>query len=225
MSWSAPTAVDTVRISTTSGSVHVVAEHGRREVTSSAGAIQSDGGPMTIDGGSSKVVVRVPEGTVLVIGSTSGRVTIEGRVGAVSVVTASGRISVGHAVSVDARSASGRIEVGRADGECRVVATSGRVDIGSCGGADATSESGRIAVRDARGPVRANCTSGKIQLTMAGAHDVEAETVSGRIEVTFPDGVRPAVVDSLQPVATERAGHDCVVIARSGAGRIVVSGR
>jgi DUF4097 and DUF4098 domain-containing protein YvlB len=152
-------------------------------------------------------------------------VTIEGRVGPVSVVTTSGRISVADAASVDARSSSGRIEVGRADGECRIVATSGRVDIGSCGRADAVSRSGRIVVRDAHGPVRANCTSGKIQLTMHGAHDVEAETVSGRIEVSFPGGVRPFVADSVELAAAERAGHDCVVVARSGAGRIVVSDR
>jgi DUF4097 and DUF4098 domain-containing protein YvlB len=225
MSRSAPTTVETVRISTTSGAVRVIAESDRREVTASTGAIAHDGGPVTIDGGSAKVFARVPEGTPLVIGTTSGRVTIEGRVGAVSVVTASGRISVADAASVDARSASGRIEVGHADGGCRVVATSGRVDIGHCGGADAMSESGRIVVSDAHGPVRANCTSGRIQLTMAGAHDVEAETVSGRVEVSFPDGLRPLVVNSPAEVPGERAGHDCVVVARSGAGRVVVSGR
>lgn len=225
MSWSAPTAVGTVRISTSGGSVHVIAERDRHEVTSSTGPIPGGDGPVTIDGGSSKVVVRVPEGTPLVIGSTSGRVTIDGRVGAVSVVTASGRISVERAASVDARSASGRIEVGRADGECRVVATSGRVDIGSCGRADATSASGRIVVRDAQGPVRANCTSGKIQLVMAGAHDVEAETVSGRIEVSFPEGVHPLIADSAARDTIERSGHDCVVVARSGVGRVVVSDR
>ncbi len=203
MSWSAPTTVDTVRISTSSGAVHVIAERGRREVLSSTGPIPSTNGPVTIDGGSTKVVVRVPEGTALVIGSTSGRVTIEGRVGPVSVVTTSGRISVADAASVDARSSSGRIEVGRADGECRIVATSGRVDIGSCGRADAVSRSGRIVVRDAHGPVRANCTSGN----------------------SFPGGVRPFVADSVELAAAERAGHDCVVVARSGAGRIVVSDR
>lgn len=225
MAWSAPSTVDTVRISTTSGAVHVIAEPGRREVATNTGAVPPDGGPVTIDGGSSKVVARVPEGTPLVIGSTSGRVTVEGRVGAVSVVTASGRVSVANATSVDARSASGRIEVAHADGACRVVATSGRVEIGDCGGADATSASGRIVVRDARGPVRANCTSGKIQLTMAGAHDVDAETVSGRIEVSYPDRLRPLVVTSPADVPGERAGHDCVVVARSGAGRVVVSSR
>ena len=68
--------------------------------------------------------VRVPEGTDLVVGATSGRVTIEGRVGSVSAVTTSGRVSIADAGSVDVRTKSGRIDVGRTMSTCRAVASS-----------------------------------------------------------------------------------------------------
>jgi hypothetical protein len=180
---------------------------------------------MTIDGRSSAVEVRVPEGTDLVIGTTSGRVIVEGRVGAISVVTASGRISIDHARSVDARTKSGRVHVGHAEGVCRIVSASGRVTVDRCGSADATSRSGRVVLADAHGPVRATSTSGRVSVAVAGAHDVEAETVSGRIEVSYPVGVRPLVVSPDADVARATQAHDCTVVARSGSGRVVVSDR
>jgi DUF4097 and DUF4098 domain-containing protein YvlB len=225
MAWPAPANVAVVRISTTSGSVRVTAEPDRTEVWSSSPTMSVEES-VTIDGGSSKVEVRVPEGTDLVIGTISGKVTVDGRVGAVSVLTTSGRICVDHAVSVDARSTSGRVEVAHSDGECRVMSTSGRVQVGRCGAADAASGSGRIVLADAHGPVRANCTSGRITVSMAGAHDVDAETVSGRVEISFPAGVRPLVVSSVAAAAAEAGQqHDCNVIARSGSSRVTVSNR
>ncbi|HUS42689.1 MAG TPA: DUF4097 family beta strand repeat-containing protein [Ilumatobacteraceae bacterium] len=223
MSWTAPANTAVVRITTNSGAVHVTAEGDRTECWSNVDAL--DGSPLTIDGGSSNVEVRVPDGTDLVIGSTSGTVTVDGRVGALSVLTTSGRISIDHAASVDARSTSGRVEVGHADGSCRVVSTSGRVEIGRCGAADATSGSGRIVLADVHGSVRANCTSGKIVVGVAGAHDVRAETVSGRIEVSYPAEVRPLVTSSVADLAATTSSHDCTVVARSGSGRVVVSAR
>lgn len=225
MSRPAPANVAVVRISTTSGSVRVTAEPGRTDVSSSSTPVSSVDESVTIDGGNSKVDVRVPEGTDLVIGTISGKVTVDGRVGAVSALTTSGRISIEHAASVDARSTSGQVEVTHADGECRVMSTSGRVQVGRCGAADASSGSGRIVLADAHGPVRANCTSGRITVSMAGAHDVDAETVAGRIDVSLPSGVRPLVVSSAAAAAEAGQEHDCNVIARSGTGRVVVSNR
>ena len=223
MSWPAPAPTAVVRISTSSGAVYVRAQADRTECWSSVAAL--DVSPFTVDGDSSAVDVRVPEGTDLVIGTTSGKVTVEGRVGAVSVLTTSGRISIDQARSVDARTKSARVHVGYAEGVCRVVSASGRVTVDRCGSADASSGSGQVVLGDAHGHVRATSTSGKVSVAVAGAHDVEAETVSGRVEVSFPDGLRPLVVNSPAEVPGERAGHDCVVVARSGAGRVVVSGR
>lgn len=223
MSWPAPASTAVVRITTSSGAVRVRAEADRSECWSSVAAL--DVSPMTVDGGRSGVEVRVPEGTDLVIGTTSGRVTVEGRVGAISVLTTSGRISIDAASSVDARSGSGRVSVGYTEGVCRIVSTSGRVEVERCGSADAVSGSGRIVLADAHGPVRATSTSGRVIVAVAGAHDVEAETVSGRIEVSYPVGVRPLVVSPVAEVSAATQGHDCTVVARSGGGRVVVSDR
>jgi DUF4097 and DUF4098 domain-containing protein YvlB len=200
-----------------------MAEADRTECWSNIAAM--DVSPFTVDGDSSAVEVRVPEGTDLVIGTTSGKVTVEGRVGAVSVLTTSGRISIDQARSVDARTTSARVHVGHAEGVCRIVSASGRVEVDRCGAADAASGSGQVVLGDAHGHVRATSTSGKVSVAVAGAHDVEAETVSGRIEVSYPDGVRPLVVSPDDAVAEATPGHDCTVVARSGSGRIVVSGR
>jgi hypothetical protein len=107
------------------------------------------------------------------------------------------------------------------------VSTSGRVEVDRCGSADAASGSGQVVLADAHGKVRATSTSGRVRVAVAGAHDVEAETVSGRIEISYPVGVRPLVVAPDADVADAAAaapGHDCTVVARSGSGRVVVSG-
>jgi DUF4097 and DUF4098 domain-containing protein YvlB len=223
MSWPAPTSTAVARITTSSGAVRVRAEADRTECWSSIAP--QDVSPFTVDGKSSAVEVRVPEGTDLVIGATSGRVTVEGRVGAVSVLSTSGRISIERAASVDARTRSGRVDVGHVDGVCRIVSTSGRVEIDRCAAADAASGSGRVVLSDAHGPVRATSTSGRVKVALAGAHDVEAETVSGRIDVAYPVGVRPLVVSAAGDVAAATQDCDCTVVARSASGRVVVSER
>jgi len=225
MGFPAPAKAAVVRITTTSGSIHVVAEPGRTEVWSSTGPLDDGRLPATIDGGSSRVRVLVPEGTDLVVGATSGRVTIEGSVGAVSAMTTAGRVSIAAAESVDVRTKSGRIEVKQVSGSCRAVATSARVEIGHCGDADVTSGSGRISLDDANGRVHAHCSSGRIEISMGGAHDVDAETVSGRITVSLPPAVRALVVPLPGDAAVGADDCDCVVVARSGSGRVDVSNR
>jgi DUF4097 and DUF4098 domain-containing protein YvlB len=107
----------------------------------------------------------------------------------------------------------------------RVVSTSGRIDIERSGGADVTTTSGRIALGDVTGPVRAHCASGRIQIHMAEPHDVDAETVSGRIDISLPAGTRARIDTPGAGAVSTAADDDCVVVARSGSGRIVVSTR
>lgn len=224
MSLPAPVKAAVVRISTTSGSIKVVAEPGLTEVRSSIGPLVTDVSSTTIEGGHARISVRVPEGTDLVVGATSGRVTIEGRVGSVSVVTTSGRVSIDAAGSADVRTKSGRIDVGRTMSTCRAVASSGRVEVGRCGEADVTTRSGRIVLKGAHGAVRAHCVSGRVEIAMATADDVDAETVSGRIVVSLPPAVRAQIVSSISDIV-DGAACDCVVVARSGSGRVDVSNR
>ena len=211
----------TVRIASTSGWVQVIAEDRTDVDVPDSIAFSVQDSMTTVSAGSRRVRVRVPEGTDLVIGSASGRVEVVGRAGSVAVVTSSGRVSVDAARSVDIRTASGRVTVGSATESCRVVTRSARVDIGSCGTAHLTASSGKITVDAASGPVHAHCVSGRVDVATTSAHDVDAETVSGRISVRLPPGVRPWIVrrDDAE-LAPE--SYDCVVSARSVSGRIDV---
>jgi DUF4097 and DUF4098 domain-containing protein YvlB len=94
-----------------------------------------------------------------------------------------------------------------------------------CSDADVTSGSGRIVLKDANGRVHAHCTSGRIEITLGGAYDVDAETVSGRIAVSLPPGVRAGVVTSPGEPTPFPSDHDCIVVARSGSGRVDVTNR
>ena len=215
-------AVSTVRVTTTSGAVSVTAEPGRHSVVADGHPIEVDESTVTIDSTSTSVHVRVPHGLDLVIGTSSGQVTVRGSAGAVAVLTTSGRVEIDDARSVDVRTGSGRVTVGRTAGSARVLTTSGRVEIGHSGDADVTTTSGRIVLRDVTGSTRAHCGSGKIEITMAQAHDVEAETISGRISISLPEGTR-ARIDTPSAGSVDVAGdHDCVVTARSGSGRVDV---
>jgi DUF4097 and DUF4098 domain-containing protein YvlB len=218
-------AVSAVRITTTSGGVTVAAEADLRDVVVDGVPVQLDDSTATIESSSTRLDVRVPEGVGLVIGTTSGRVVVRGRVGPVAVVSNSGRVEIDDAETVDVRARSGRVRIGRSRGETRVISRSGRVEIGHCGPADVAATSGRIVLRDAAGPARVHCANGRIEITMAEADDVHAETVSGRISVSLPPGTRAhRTTRPSDPVAAP-AEYDCVVTARSGSGRIDVSTR
>jgi DUF4097 and DUF4098 domain-containing protein YvlB len=217
--------ITTVRISSTSGRLRIIAQgdapialEGRAEVT-------RDEGLVTIDAGSGRLLVTVPEGSDLVVGATSGRVDVTGRVGNIAVVTGSGRVTIDSAATADVRTGSGRVEIGSVDGECRVRSSSGRVVIRRCGRADVAGESGQIQLEDVHGPATAHCVSGRITVALASAADVTAETVSGRIDVSLPHGVRVHRVTSIADLEHRPADTDCTVAARSGSGRITVSSR
>jgi DUF4097 and DUF4098 domain-containing protein YvlB len=215
-------AITTVRIATTSGAVRVIAEDRADVDVADSLAFSVDDSVMTLSTGSRRALVRVPIGTDLVVGTTSGHAEVIGLVGSAAVTTTSGRVSVEAARSVDIRTASGRIEVGSVAGSCRVLTRSGRVVIGTCGDAHLTSTSGRISLDAAGGPVHAHCVSGRIDITVNSAQDVEAETVSGRISVRLPAGVRPQVIGRRATAEPGSEDYDCVVRARSVSGRIDV---
>ena len=224
MSWPAPVSTAVVRITTSSGAVRVRAEADRTECWSNVAAL--DVSPITVDGKSSAVEVRVPEGTDLVIGTTSGRVTVEGRVGAVSVLTTSGRISIDRALSVDARTRSGRVHVGHAEGVCRIVSTSGTlsksIDAGPPtppAGAGGSYSPMRTETCERRPPAAGSAWRWPALTTSRPRPSRDASrsrtpTTCGR--------------SSSRPTPTLAAAtqeHDCTVVARSGSGRVVVADR
>lgn len=208
-----------VRIASTNGRVDVAAEE-RDDVDVRGDArVDHAGGQTTIDGLHGRLRVRVPVGSDVVIGTTSGRVDVSGPIGSASVTTESGRVTIAESQSVDVRSIAGRIEIERSEGACCLRSENGSVTVGSCAHADVATSSGRIVLHDVRGVATAHCTSGRIDITMAGAHDVVAETVTGRIAVSLPAGVRAFFSDGSQD---SPADADCTVYTRSVTGHVDV---
>lgn len=215
--------IESVRVAASSARVRVVAGGHDFRVDGDA-EVRLDGRRATVDAGAQRITVYVPEGSDVVIGTTSGRVDVEGVAGAVAVTSSSGSVTIDHARSVDARTTSGRVQVGHCDGACRVASDSARVTVDRCGAADVSTSSGRIELRDVEGLARAHCVSGRIRIEMDGAHDADAETVSGRVEITYPPGVQYREAgdgERSDPVG----GAMCTVRARSVSGRVSVSNR
>lgn len=215
-----------MRVSAASGRVRVVAE-ARGDILVESGESTVDPTDPTrvhIHSPSNRVEARVPIGTNIVVGADSGRVTLRGRFGVVSVAAGSGRVEIEHAETVDVRAQSGRVEIGWCDGLCRVHAGSGRADIQSAGPTDVMVDSGSITISEARGAAQLRTTSGRIELTLVGAHDVDAESVSGRIRVRVPPGLRPNVILTSSGRTTSEVdlGADGTIRLRSISGRLEV---
>lgn len=214
-----------VRVASTSGRVDLIAEdrtdvdvRGDAEVTRTSVAT-------TITGDHHHLVIRVPTGIDVVIGTTSGRVDLTGSLGATAVTTDSGRIGIADATSIDARSNKGRIEIGRCAQQCCLRSDHGAVVVRSCGSADVATTTGRISLREVQGVARAHCTNGRVDITMATANDVSAETVTGRINVSMPPNVRVFHTDLAQGSTERPDGADCVVATHSVTGRVEVVNR
>jgi DUF4097 and DUF4098 domain-containing protein YvlB len=221
-----------IRISSRSGRVEVVAEP-RDGVVASKGGREvdvDDDGTLTISSRSSTLVVRVPEGSDVVVGTISGRITLKGRFGAVAASSVSAGIEIESAEQIDVRNKSGRVEIGSCTGEVRIDAVSGRAKVHSAGAVAVGTASGRIEVDAVRGKVRARAISGRIAVTVTATPlDVKAETVSGRITITAPPSARPhqTLRTAKGSVASELPqGDDGVVLARtiSGSVRLLGSG-
>ncbi len=213
-----------VRIASTNGRVDVVAEERDDvDVHGDVDVIRA-GSQTTVSSENARLSIRVPLGVDVIIGTTSGRIAVSGSVGALSVVTESGKVTVERARSADVRSDSGRIEIGQSDEDCRVRSESGSVSVASCQRANVATRSGKITLNGVHGAVHAHCTSGRIDITMKTASDIEAETVTGRITVTLPRGVRAFRTEAAAGLGAP-TDADCTVLARSVTGRIDVANR
>ncbi len=222
---SGESAVSSVRISGSSGRVRVIAEPRGDVVVSGEAAIHDDGGSVTVEAGSNRIEVHVPEHVDVVVGTTSGRVDVEGALGSVAVVCESGRVTIDRADSLDVRTSSGRVDVDHVTGRTRVRTDSGAVTVRATGEAEATTDAGRIVLGSVSGPAKAHCVSGRITIGLAEAADVEAETVSGRISITIPAGVTVRRLTGSLPARPARDECDCTIATRSGGGRVAVKHR
>ncbi len=176
-----------------------------------------------LDRPSRDIDIRCPLGTDVVIGTQSGDVGLSGEFGRVSVTTQSGKIGLDRADFVDLRSDSGDVEIAACGERCRVSTGSGKAVIGPSGAAEVTTVSGAISLAGAAGGVRARSASGSIEIRTTGKNDVAVETLSGKVTVRVPPGVRPEA--RLKSMSGNRQsgceeGSDCCVAIRTLSGSI-----
>jgi DUF4097 and DUF4098 domain-containing protein YvlB len=220
-----------VRITVGSGRVEVTAEP-RADVAvdrASVTVTEPDGGgpsETVVRGGSDSFTVRVPEGTDVVIGSSSGDVALDGSFGAVSVTTDSADVKIDRVASVDARSRSGRVDVEHSRGPVRMRSQSAKVRVGRAEGeARVATVSGTVTIGAAAGAVSAKTVSGAINVLVDGPGPVGVETVSGTITVELPTGARPHVrhrsISGKLKLDLER-GDDLDVTTRTISGNVRV---
>jgi len=223
--------VPTLRVSTKSGSVRVTAEdRDDIHVIGVSTEISDTAGPsiVTAAGQYERVTARVPFGTNLLIGTTSGSVRVSGRSGRTVVNTLSGGVTIESAAEVDVRVTAGRVRIGECTGSCFLRCTSGSVEIGSAGSVDIHAEAGRVSVSVAGGDAVVRTVSGKVRLAMSGHHDADVETISGSVNITLPRGTGVALDanSSVGRVSNKtEPGNDSKIRARTVAGRITISSR
>jgi len=218
-----------VRVTTTSGSVRIVGEP-REGVEADGGIVKVDGPTVTVVSkkGSGSLVIRCPEGTDLVVGTRSGSLELKGRIGAVRYTAMSGSVRAEHVASADIRTMSGSIEVESCDGLCRVKTKSGSTRVGSAGAVEVTIGSGTIDITHVTGAVRAKSISGSVGIGADGQGRIEAETMSGSITITLPEGVRPHVRAKSLSRSTDigvPSGDDCEIYCKTLSGGIKVRSR
>jgi DUF4097 and DUF4098 domain-containing protein YvlB len=124
------------------------------------------------------------------VGTASGHVELKGVFGQVNVVTASGRIDVEQAATLDVRSASAAVHVGRCEGGCRVATTSGGIHIAHAGSADISAVSGKVVIGDvSQASVRT--VNGTVSLAGTRGGRAHVRTVSGSVKVMLPSDATP----------------------------------
>ena len=224
-----PVAV-TLRLQSRSGKVYVIAEP-RDDVEAETDDLNSfmedDGKTLVIRsgrGGSKPLTVRCPVDTDIVIGTHSGSVRLEGRLGCVRVTTMSGTVELQDAEEADVRTMSGNIDVGKCRGRCRLNAVSGKVSVAEADIASAGTVSGAIRLDRVLGDVRARSVSGNIDMNASGDSAIAVKTVSGRVRIVLPQGTEPQTFFRTRGIVTcdFPQGGDCRIDAASLSGSIEV---
>jgi DUF4097 and DUF4098 domain-containing protein YvlB len=218
--------VERVRITVNSGTVRVIGEP-RAGITVTGAQTSDADGETLVRGSSDRVVVHVPAGTDLRVGSASGDVTITGLLGAVSVTTSSADVEAEDVASIDARTNSGKLTVTESRGSVRLRTKSSRARVGRADGdVHIATVSGKVEVGDARDSVEIKTVSGNISVFAHGRGTIGVETVSGKIKVLVPSDAQPDVrlrsMSGKQKIECA-TGDEFVVAGRSVSGNITVT--
>jgi DUF4097 and DUF4098 domain-containing protein YvlB len=214
-------------ISNRSGRVTVVAED-RSDIVVGPGTrirgTEDDVLQIGPDRGSQAVDVRCPTGTDVMVGTTSGGVELRGRLGSVSVTSASGKVRVAVAEDADLRTQSGKIEVDECAGHCRASTKSAAVVVGSVNAAEISTISGAVRIGRVTGTVDVRTVSGKVVLFSNGSGPIGASTLSGSITIHLPPGVRPDVraSDARWVHCSCEGGNDVTIDVASMSGKVEI---
>jgi len=218
------TAPERLTITARSGSIVVRAGPGPEIETSGAKVRLEGDGSTRIDGGSKSIEVVCPEGTDVILGTSSGKVELVGPLGDVRVTGSSGSMHVEQARSLDLRVRSGSVEIGEIAGHCRVVAVSGRIEVDRAGSIDLTGVSGTVVARSTGGGT-VRTTSGSVTVGLDRAADLEVRGISGTMKIDVARGIAPEL--RLHTVSGKikrdlELGNDCIISVRTVSGSITV---
>ena len=139
------------------------------------------------------IEIECPRGTDVFAGTKSGSIKCEGQLGAVRLSTLSGSIHIESCRSAEVRTLSGQVEIGRVEGDCRVRTVSGRVHITAAMACDLSTKSGSVSVDDVR-DATVHSASGRAEVCCTSPGVVDIRTISGTVDVRYPDDFAPDVV-------------------------------
>src|SRR5262249_17741142 len=143
-------------------------------------------------GDSLRVTATVPYGTSARFATASADVAVDGRMGALSLNTASGDLTARGEIERDAKikTVSGDVRIDRVGGSLPCQTVSGDAEVGSVGGSvEVRSVSGDLRVANLReGSARFHSVSGDVEFGIATGSflDVDAGSVSGRLVSDVP---------------------------------------
>lgn len=136
-----------------------------------------------------RITVRLPLGSNVRAKSASADVTLRGRAGKVTVITASGGVHVAEADEVSANSGSGDVKVIDALGRVHANTASGDIEIDRAEGEITTrSASGDVRIGEAGGSVSATTASGDVLIRQGASGVYKIRTVSGEVSVGVAKG-------------------------------------
>jgi DUF4097 and DUF4098 domain-containing protein YvlB len=171
-----------IRVSGRSARVRISATAGADTAVEGGHVQHCADGSMDVSSTSSAITITCPPDTSVTVSTASGSVSVHGQLGAVQVVTSSGKVEIEQASELEVRTASGRVEVGECQRNCRVTTQSGRIDVGASGGVELSSTAGRVTVGQAQW-ASVRTVSGRIEIGATAAATIEAHTISGKVAV------------------------------------------
>ncbi len=177
----------------------VVTVSGRHDGDQAHVEASSDGRTITVDvprhrrlGNAPRldIVVHLPEGSYLDLGTASASIVARGTVATAEVKAASGAVTIEQVTGdVDGRTASGDIRLGTVGGSVRLKSASGDVQVASVAGTcTATSASGSIDVGWAGETVGAKSASGSVTVRDAVRGALHLRSTSGDVAVGVRKG-------------------------------------